>query len=104
VLGEEWHSYAMKSVYKKIDEGSSIAIPSLEIFNAALEIWLEIQKDIKAGSDTQSQSNASNASLKTSVAASDQSTFDFQGMLIEERKTDNSLPQTPGENNLEVRK
>jgi len=94
-LGEEWQNYAKKSIYKTLDE-STIFVQSQDIFNAALELWLELQKDAKAKTETQSQTR-SNASLKTSVSNSEASAFDVPNFPEERKATDGSLPQTPGE-------
>jgi len=92
-LGEEWHDYAKKCVYKKLNE-TTIYVQSHDIFNAALESWLEIQKENRTKPISPNQSISS---VKTSVTSSDQSLFESTDASPGVKKTD----ETPIEHKSE---
>ena len=50
LLGEDWNEYAIATVFKKNEE-NKFFLPSSIIFNNALEIWLELRKEINFMND-----------------------------------------------------
>ena len=89
-LGEEWHEYSKKCVYKKLNE-TTIYVQSQDIFNAALEIWLEIQKENRT---KPASPNQSISSVKTSVTSPDQSPFE-QNQSPGAKKADAQITDIP---------
>lgn len=43
--GETWHSYASETLYREVDH-IKYFVPSDFVYNQALELWLELRKEI----------------------------------------------------------
>lgn len=73
-LGEDWNNYARSTIYKKTED-AKVYSQGDTIFNTALEIWLELRRDINydIGSkktDTNETSEGSNNDISTEEQAS----------------------------------
>jgi len=97
-LGEEWHDYAKKCVYKKLNE-TTIYVQSQDIFNAALESWLEIQKENRAKPNSPHQSISS---VKTSITSPEQSPFESTDASPGVKKADETPIEHKSEDNQKL--
>jgi len=62
-LGEDWESYAKKSLYSTIDD-STIFVQSRDIFDSALEVWLELRREINNIEDEVSKKQSEKIALQ----------------------------------------
>ncbi len=62
-LGDDWESYAKKSLYSTIDD-STIFVQSRDIFDSALEVWLELRREINLIEDEVSKKQSEKLALQ----------------------------------------
>jgi hypothetical protein len=91
-LGDEWHTYSKKTIFQSFD-GTTIYVQSQDIFNHALEIWLELQREVRLNRDHQ---NKMNSNGDTVMKIDDQTTCDSND-FNEEKKVEDLVFKSPTE-------
>jgi len=95
VLGDDWESYAKKSLYSTIDD-STIFVQSRDIFDSALEVWLELRREINLIEDEVSKKQSQKLALQQKdPAAIDENRQDPQHVGEESKKSFEEIEDFP---------
>jgi len=94
-LGDDWESYAKKSLYSTIDD-STIFVQSRDIFDSALEVWLELRREINLIEDEVSKKQSQKLALQQKdPAAIDENRQDPQHVGEESKKSFEEIEDFP---------